>query len=150
MALQLSALSNGVSDAMAVARTMWCNLWPSVPADEVPITHVTNGVHPQTWLSRPHRGARARFGQQVDQDSTEPRFWQSIDRVPDQELWAAHGTPSPDQIVRQRVQAQLARYANGRDVEASASERADDRLCAALCPTNGPRCCSAMPKGSRA
>jgi len=129
LALQLSALSNGVSERHGeVARTMWCNLWPSVPADEVPITHVTNGVHPQTWLSRPLTEALERAsGNKLSQDSTEPRFWQSIDRVPDQELWAAHEKRRHRliEIVRQRVRAQLARHANGRDVEAEVQELLD-------------------------
>ena len=33
-----------------VSREMWNWLWPDTPTDEVPISHVTNGVHMQTWL----------------------------------------------------------------------------------------------------
>jgi len=31
---------------------MWHNVWPSVPTDEVPIKHVTNGIHVRTWLAQ--------------------------------------------------------------------------------------------------
>jgi starch phosphorylase len=30
---------------------MWAPLWPERSPDEVPIGHVTNGVHPRTWLA---------------------------------------------------------------------------------------------------
>ncbi|MGI6376165.1 MAG: alpha-glucan family phosphorylase [Anaerolineae bacterium] len=129
LALQLSALSNGVSERHGqVARSMWCNLWPSVPAEEVPITHVTNGVHPQTWLSRPLTEALERAsGRRLSHDAAEPRFWQSIEKVSDEELWAAHEKRRHRliEIVRQRVRAQLARYANGRDVDAEVDQLLD-------------------------
>ena len=30
---------------------MWRSCWPGRTLDEVPITHVTNGVHVPTWLA---------------------------------------------------------------------------------------------------
>ena len=39
-----------------VAREMWTGLWPERPVEEVPIGHVTNGVHIPTWIG----GADAR------------------------------------------------------------------------------------------
>jgi len=49
---RMSAYCNGVSELHgAVARRMWHHLWPGIPEDEVPITHVTNGVHIPTWTS---------------------------------------------------------------------------------------------------
>jgi glycogen phosphorylase len=30
---------------------MWQSLWPNVPVDEIPISHVTNGVHFRSWIS---------------------------------------------------------------------------------------------------
>ena len=51
-ALKLSARANGVSKLHgAVSRDMWKNLWPQLLEDEIPIGHVTNGVHPRTWIS---------------------------------------------------------------------------------------------------
>lgn len=52
MGMRLSQFRNGVSKAHGdTSRAMFSNLWPGVPTQEVPIGHVTNGVHPQTWLS---------------------------------------------------------------------------------------------------
>ncbi|MBN2448273.1 MAG: alpha-glucan family phosphorylase, partial [Phycisphaerae bacterium] len=52
LALRTSLRSNAVSELHgSVARNMWQSCWPDVPAEEVPIGHVTNGVHTQFWIS---------------------------------------------------------------------------------------------------
>ncbi len=52
---RLANYCNGVSKLHGlVARKMWAHLWPEKTQDEVPITHVTNGVHVPTWLSPEH------------------------------------------------------------------------------------------------
>jgi starch phosphorylase len=52
LALRTAARCNGVSELHGeVARRMWAHLWPGRPVDEVPIGHVTNGVHAPTWVS---------------------------------------------------------------------------------------------------
>jgi len=51
-ALRCSQRANGVSALHGeVSREMWKSLWPGLPPDEVPIGHVTNGVHARTWLA---------------------------------------------------------------------------------------------------
>jgi starch phosphorylase len=51
-ALRLADARNAVSRLHGeVAREMWAHLWPDRPVDEIPIGHVTNGVHPCTWIS---------------------------------------------------------------------------------------------------
>ncbi len=52
LALRLASRSNGVSKLHGeVSRKMWQSLWPKVPVDEIPIGHVTNGVHFRSWIS---------------------------------------------------------------------------------------------------
>ena len=52
MGLRLAGRSNGVAALHGeVSREMFADLWPDVPADEVPIASVTNGVHAPTWVS---------------------------------------------------------------------------------------------------
>src|SRR5262249_6454173 len=89
MALRTSRASNGVSRRHGeVARRMWHPIWPDRSVEDVPIGHVTNGVHTSTWMAAPmqelldyHLGPdwRTRIG--------EPDFWNRIDRIPDRELW---------------------------------------------------------------
>jgi starch phosphorylase len=52
MGLRLAAHANGVARLHGeVSRQMFGDLWPGLPAREVPIGHVTNGVHARTWVS---------------------------------------------------------------------------------------------------
>ncbi len=46
LGVRLAGACNGVSRLHgSVARRMWSHLWPGRPVEEVPITHITNGVH---------------------------------------------------------------------------------------------------------
>src|ERR687897_477360 len=55
-ALRTSRAANGVSRRHGeVARGMWKDLWPGKAVEDVPIGHVTNGVHVPTWLGGPMR-----------------------------------------------------------------------------------------------
>ena len=61
LALRASRLANGVSELHGhVSRRMWHGLWPDRPVDEVPIGHVTNGVHLPTWQDPELAGAGGR------------------------------------------------------------------------------------------
>ncbi len=52
LALRFSSARNGVAELHGeTSRRIWAGLWPQVPVDEVPITHVTNGVHLRTWMA---------------------------------------------------------------------------------------------------
>jgi glycogen phosphorylase len=52
MGMRLNDRSNGVARLHGeVSRAMFQGLWPEVPLDEVPIGHITNGVHAHTWVS---------------------------------------------------------------------------------------------------
>jgi len=52
LALTLAGQKNGVSELHgAVSRNIFKNVWPGIPEDEIPIGHITNGIHTLTWLS---------------------------------------------------------------------------------------------------
>jgi starch phosphorylase len=52
LALRLSGRRNGVSKLHGeVSRKMWSGVWPGIDDEEVPIRHITNGVHLATWVS---------------------------------------------------------------------------------------------------
>ena len=67
LALNLAAYANGVSKLHGdISRRMWKRLWPALPETEIPIRHVTNGVHTHTWLSDEFRAPlRALHGSAV-------------------------------------------------------------------------------------
>jgi starch phosphorylase len=71
LALRMSRAANGVSRRHGeVARSMWGAMWPDRPEEEVPIGHVTNGVHVPTWIGEPMRAL-------------------DVDSASDAELWDA-------------------------------------------------------------
>lgn len=90
LALRCSKFANGVSRLHGeVSRSMWQPIWPSTPIDDVPIGHVTNGVHVNTWIDP---GVAALLDKHTASDwrlrPHEAASWAGIDRVSDAELWA--------------------------------------------------------------
>ena len=54
LAIKNTCRRNGVSRLHGhVARAMWADLWPGVLSREIPIGHITNGVHVSSWLAPP-------------------------------------------------------------------------------------------------
>jgi len=82
-ALRTAARRNGVSRLHGkVARGMWAGLWPARAAEDVPIGHVTNGVHPRTWLSEELAGLLAAQGVELDRGEG----WERVEGLELQEL----------------------------------------------------------------
>jgi len=92
LALENSRATNGVSSKHGeVSRQMWRGLFPDVAEEaDVPIGHITNGVHAPSWLGGPVRAAleehlgadvlrRIVTGDELD-----------LSPLPDQALWDAH------------------------------------------------------------
>jgi starch phosphorylase len=53
LALHMAAYCNGVSKLHgSVARKMWSFVWPRRPKEEVPISHITNGIHISSFISQ--------------------------------------------------------------------------------------------------
>jgi starch phosphorylase len=88
-ALRMSRAANAVSRRHgAVAREMWSPLWPGQGVDDVPISHVTNGVHFPTWVGAPMRELLDRhLGEDWLKRAVDPEAWAAVDRIPDGELW---------------------------------------------------------------
>lgn len=87
LGLNLSRRANGVSALNGeVARGQWHHLFPDRPIGEVPISHITNGIHLPTWTA-PH--ARNFLTEHLGAWETrqEPAFWSSIADLSDEELW---------------------------------------------------------------
>ena len=92
LAIKLASHRNGVSKLHGeVSRKMWNTMWPNVPEDEVPIGHVTNGIHIRSWLSNDMEGLFDRYiGTWWAKDPTAKHLWELIKRIPDDELWRTH------------------------------------------------------------
>ena len=106
LALKLSDHRNGVSELHGqVSRKMWQFLWPKATEEEVPITHITNGVHTGSWIARRMRLLFDRyFGPDWLQHVDDPEMWAQIEEIPDAELWA----------IRRHLKRKLVTFANER------------------------------------
>jgi len=92
LALRLSAHANGVSRLHGrVSRSMWQNIWPGHPVEDLPIDHITNGIHVPTWISREMAALFNRYlGPDWAEDPDNERVWGQVDRIPNTELWLTH------------------------------------------------------------
>jgi len=108
LALKVSRAANAVSELHGrVSRHMWHCLFPDRPVEQVPIAHITNGIHLLGWM----KGTVRRFwrrklttsgvnsappgfrGPASDWDTyvNSPEFWQRMadpDFISDEEIWA--------------------------------------------------------------
>jgi starch phosphorylase len=113
LALKLAAYANGVAKLHGVvSREMWQGLWPGVPLNEVPIGHVTNGVHSRTWVSSGMLELLDRyFGPHFEQKPTDLKIWDRMDRISDEELWRTHERRRERLVafVRERIREQYKR-----------------------------------------
>ncbi len=92
LALKLSRRANAVSALHGeVTRAMWTGLFPGKSEDEVPIGHVTNGVHVPSWLApQMFRLYDRHLGVGWHERSSQPQIWEGIENVDDGELWETH------------------------------------------------------------
>jgi starch phosphorylase len=135
LALKLSRSANAVSELHGrVSRHMWHCLYPDKPVEQVPIGHITNGIHLLGWMkgtvrrfwkrrlknsdtnSVPDgsRGPAADWAMQVNS----AEFWQRMadhDFISDEEIWALRYNLRRELIefARRRLLIQGQRLAHG-------------------------------------
>jgi glycogen phosphorylase len=113
LALRLSRRANAVSALHGeVSRAMWTGLFRGKPEDEVPIGHITNGVHVPSWLApQMFRLYDRHLGTDWLQHSSDAKTWLGIENVDDGELWETHLNLKSQLIdfVRRRAVAQAER-----------------------------------------
>ena len=92
LALRMAGQVNGVSELHGeVSREMWQSVWPERSVEEVPITHITNGVHLPTWLPSEVRALFKKYlGPDWLQYQDDPALWERLAEIPDGELWDLH------------------------------------------------------------
>ena len=125
LALRMCRSTNGVSRKHGeVSRALWQKMWPDRQTNEVPITSVTNGVHPATWVAPLLRRV---YEQQVGEDwierARDAGAWSyGVEKISNRELWEAHS------LLKQRLvafvrdhsfDARLARGENEEHIEAA-------------------------------
>jgi starch phosphorylase len=133
LALRLTRRANAVSlRHEQVAREMWRPLYGDPPAEEVPITHVTNGIHLPTFLAGPMRALLDRhLGDDWIRNASDPETWAPVEEIPDDELWAARNDARRElveYVKAKSVQDRLLRGEDPESVMAVAETFAEDTL----------------------
>ncbi|HXZ81811.1 MAG TPA: alpha-glucan family phosphorylase [Terriglobales bacterium] len=92
LALRTAAWANGVSKLHGeVSRQMWQSLWPGVPVTEIPIRHITNGVHFRSWISSEFNHLYDRYlGPNWREEPANSDVWSRVQSIPAEELWRTH------------------------------------------------------------
>ena len=128
LALRLASFSNGVSQLHgSVTRRMWNEIWKGVPESEVPIGHVTNGVHFRSWVSFEMNQLYDRYlGPKWREEPADHALWQRVEAIPAAELWRTHERRRERLVAyaRQRLRAQFV----SRGAAQSALDEADEVL----------------------
>lgn len=113
LGLKLSRRANAVSNLHGhISRRMWANLWPWRVEEEIPIGHITNGVHIPSWLAFNMLQLYDRhFPAGWIYRMGEPEVWQMIHNVDPGELWETHNALKNQLLafVRRRVSRQMRR-----------------------------------------
>jgi len=111
LALRLSGHNNGVSRLHAkVSRHMWQGGWPNTPKIDLPIVHITNGIHTPSWISQGIADNYNRYlGPRWIEDPDNVKVWERVDKIPDTELWRTHEQCRSQLIsfARQRLRNQM-------------------------------------------
>ena len=119
LGLKLSRKANAVSALHGhVSRRMWAHLWPWRVEEEIPIGHITNGVHVPTWLAWQMMQLYDRiFPADWMRRMGEPDVWREIYKADPGELWETHYSLKNMllQFVRRRVSRQCRRRGESDD-----------------------------------
>ena len=111
LALRLSNWNNGVSRLHGqVSRRMWHRIWPHTSKIDLPITHVTNGVHIPSWISEEMaRNYNRYLGPRWIEDPDNVKVWERVDMIPDTELWRTKDRARESLVTftRRRLKKQL-------------------------------------------
>ena len=128
LGLKMSRRANAVSALHGhVSRRMWKDLWGSRVEEEVPIGHITNGVHVPSWLSWQMLALYDRlFPANWFRRMGEPDVWQKIHECDPGELWETHYALK--NLLLQFVRRRLARQCRRRGESEEAAEAARTAL----------------------
>jgi starch phosphorylase len=130
LALLLCNKCNGVSAIHGrVSREMWQHIFSAQDTQNVPIDHITNGIHAQTWLAPEIRPLYDRYlkprwvGAGPDED-----WWRRADRIPPAELWHVRHLLRRKlvQFVRGRLREQIERRGEPLQEQIAALEAFDE------------------------
>ncbi|MBL8151176.1 MAG: alpha-glucan family phosphorylase, partial [Blastocatellia bacterium] len=89
LALRMSKRANAVSAIHGrVSRKMWHEVYPTPREDDVPIGHITNGVHALSWIAQEMYELFDRtFGYDWPKKLQRPELWEMVECIDPAQLW---------------------------------------------------------------
>jgi starch phosphorylase len=119
LAIRASRSTNAVSERHgSVARGMWHEMFPLGTVDQVPIRHVTNAVHLPTWMAPPMRSLLTEhLGEDWERRASDPDVWTVVDKIPDEELWAARCAMRQELVSMLRRKVVIDRLARNEEID---------------------------------
>lgn len=131
LAFKLCRRANAVSSLHGVvSRRMWANLWPWRSEEEIPIGHITNGIHVPSWLAAQ---MRMLFDRVLPLNwylrTGEPGVWAPVEELSPGELWETHQTLKTRLIMfaRDRLVKQAKRWDSSDQAVQQAATALDPR-----------------------
>jgi starch phosphorylase len=74
-----------------VTRRMWHGLWPEAPEDQVPISHITNGIHVPSWIAPELTTLLQKYlGNNWIRQHDAPKLWERMLDMSNEEFWMVH------------------------------------------------------------
>lgn len=74
-----------------VTQRMWHILWPQVQEEQVPISHITNGIHVSSWIAPELYHLFEKYlGKEWIKEHDDSKLWEHVLDIPDKEFWAVH------------------------------------------------------------
>ena len=129
LGLKVSRRANAVSQLHGhISRRMWAHLWPWRVEEEIPIGHITNGVHTPSWLASQMKDLYVRhFPEGWSDQVGEADIWKNIYTIEPGELWETHDVLKSHmfEFVRRRVSRQCRRRGESDQVVENAHELLD-------------------------
>lgn len=122
LAMNTASNINGVSKLHGdVSRKMWASGFKGIPLNEIPIGHVTNGIHIKSHLAPEMEELLLRYlGESWVEDASNADVWKRIDKIPDEELWRTHERRRERLVAFTRkrlIEQAVARGASSREIE---------------------------------
>ena len=131
-AMRMVGHRNGVSRLHGrVTRQQWSMLWPRVPLPEIPVGHITNGVHLESWTTGPFSELlTASVGAQWQTTPGDPVMWSNIVAAPSADLWRVKNEARAElvEFARRRARKDLARRHSPAERSPAVSVLDPDRL----------------------
>lgn len=118
LAIRMCRSANGVSEKHGeVSRQLWLSMFPEgTEINDVPITHITNGVHAPTWIAPVFQKLYEKhIGENWNELTKDEKAWkEAIENIPDEDIWNTHKTLKHFLVafIRQRT---LAKETGSRD-----------------------------------